>query len=40
MRVDRFIYDGMKMLRFKFILTGWEIDYDTVTLTYDEYMNY
>jgi hypothetical protein len=39
MRVDRFIYDGMKMLRFKFILTGWEIDYDTVTLTYDEYMN-
>ena len=38
MRVDRFIYDGMKMLRFKFIITSWEIDYDAVTLTYDEYM--
>jgi hypothetical protein len=38
MRAERFIYDGMKMLRFKFILTSWDIEYDDVTLTYDEYM--
>lgn len=38
MRVERFIYDGMKMLSFKFVLTSWSIEYDDVTLTYDEYM--
>lgn len=38
MRVERFIYDGMKMLSFKFVLTSWGIEYDDVTLTYDEYM--
>lgn len=39
MYVQRFIYDGMKMLKFSFTISSWSIDYDDVTLTYDEYMN-
>ena len=39
MRAERFIYDGMKMLKFSFTISSWSIDYDDVTLTYDEYMN-
>lgn len=37
MRAERRIYDGMKMLKLSFILTTWDIDYDDVKLTYDEY---
>jgi hypothetical protein len=38
LRAERLIYDGLKMLKLSFILTSWDIDYDAVTLTYEEYM--
>lgn len=38
LRAERFIYDGLKMLKLSFILTSWDIDYDAVKLTYEEYM--
>jgi hypothetical protein len=38
LRAERFIYDGLKMLKLSFILTSWDIDYEAVTLTYEEYM--
>lgn len=38
LRAERLIYDGLKMLKLSFILTSWDIDYEAVTLTYEEYM--
>lgn len=38
LRAERFIYDGLKMLKLSFILTSWDIDYEAVSLTYEEYM--
>jgi hypothetical protein len=37
LRAERSIYDGMKMLKLMFIVSSYAIDYDIVTMTYDEF---
>lgn len=38
-RCERYIYDGLKMLKLSFVLSSWDIDYQSVKLTYDQYTN-
>jgi hypothetical protein len=37
-RAERYVYDGLKILKLSFILTSWELDYEVVTMSYDKYM--